>query len=417
MRAKAERLSTRLVRVAARVLLLSAVMPVAISTAQEPGARGLIVSGDLGTRLEFIGNEHFAESDATRDDDTRVRTRIRLRVGAGAQLTKSVEVGLRLTTGSSSFPTSAWATAGDFRRLPIQIDQAFLAVKPSPHVRVQTGAGPNPLFTPTELVWDSDVQPMGLSTTAMISGWGLTLAAGQYMLTEARSLSPESENGAYLLAHGVTYALPSPSLALTLGASQYRFVNPDVLARSIQLGELDGEFRTNRFDPAGRVAVDPRNPGRTLPVDYLSGYDILNLSVRASLTGRPLHLAADVAFNRAARRDPSLGPAYRDRENLAYGGMIRYGRSRHPGDWTFGAGFFHIESDAVLALVNSDDLQQTNVRTIPLDVQVLLPGNFRLTWDTYLQRKLDPALPSNGGVVHEENALKVRSRLTASVRF
>jgi hypothetical protein len=78
---------------------------------------------------------------------------------------------------------------------------------------------------------------------------------------------------------------------------------------------------------------------------------------------------------------------------------------------------FYIEADAVLATYNSDDLQQTNVRSVPLEFQVLLPGRTRLVWDTYLQRKLNPALASNGGVVHPENALKVRSRISAVASF
>jgi hypothetical protein len=385
------------------------------AAAQSADSASFVIFGEIGTRAEFIRNEHFAESDSIRRDDSRFRSRLRLRLGGRVQLTDQVEAQLRLSTGSPSYPTSAWTTPLDFRRHAVQIDRAFIAARVAPHVRVQLGAGPNPLFTPTELVWDADVQPAGLSTTVTGSRWAL--AAGQYVLREARSLQPENEQGAYLLAHGLTFSLPTPVLSATLGVSQYRFVNPDVLARSLQLGELDADFRTNRFAPDGRRVADTRAPGETLPIDFFSGFDIVNLGIRAALHELPLSFAADVALNRRARHDGSLGAAYAERQRFAYGAMVRFGQSREPGDWMVGAGLFRIEADAVLAILNSDDLQQTNVRTIPFDLQLVLPGAVRLTWDTYLQRKIDRELASNGGVVHAENALKVRTRLTASVAF
>jgi hypothetical protein len=97
--------------------------------------------------------------------------------------------------------------------------------------------------------------------------------------------------------------------------------------------------------------------------------------------------------------------------------MAWYGTTQGTGRWAVGVGAFHIEADAVIAAFNSDDLQQTNVRSIPVELQFKLPNEVMLIWDTYFQRKLDTALASSGGVVHAENATKVRSRLTARVRF
>jgi hypothetical protein len=395
--------------------LLMAIAAATEATAQRAEAGRIDITGDIGTRAEFIRNENFAESDLTRSDDHRFRSRLRLRLGGRVDLGEGFEAQLRLSTGSPSYPTSAWTTPLDFRRHPVQVDRAFIAARFAPWLHVQLGAGPNQLFTPTELVWDSDVQPAGVATRLSAGRW--TLAAGQYVLREARSVQADNEQGAYLLAHGLTYSLPTPVFRATVGVAEYRFVNPHVLARSLQLGELDADFRTNRFDPRGRVAPDPRNPVATVPVDFFSGFQILNVGFRADFHELPVSFSADLALNRAANRDPSLGAAFAERQRLGYGAMVRFGKSRDPWDWTVGAGLFRIEADAVLAILNSDDLQQTNVRTVPLDLQLVLPGAVRLTWDSYLQRKLNVNLPSNGGIVHDEDALKVRTRLTASVSF
>lgn len=82
-----------------------------------------------------------------------------------------------------------------------------------------------------------------------------------------------------------------------------------------------------------------------------------------------------------------------------------------------GAGFFHIEADSVVAVYNSDDLQQTNVNSIPVELQLRLPGGVKVVWDTYIQEKVDTDLASNGGVVHGENATKVRTRLSVLGSF
>jgi hypothetical protein len=387
------------------------------SSGAEPAIPGIHVAGELGTRVEYIGNEHFAETDATRADDHRLRARLRLRLGGTIPLSDALEAGVRFSTGEPAFPTSAWVTPADFRRLPIQIDRAYLGFRAGNRAVLRAGAYSSPLFAPTELVWDSDVQPMGLSQVVRPFGANINLAAGQYAIRETRSSREANTQSAYLLAHGISYTYAAAWMSATVGVAQYYYHNPDVIARSLQLGELDGEFRTNRYNPRGRTVIDPRHPAQPLPADYFSGFNILNAGMRIDGIVVPLSLTADVALNLGANLDPALGRAFQRRENVAYGGMLRHGGLRQPGDRTLGIGYFHIEADAVLAAYNSDDLQQTNVRTVPVELQVLLPGRTRLVWDTYLQRKLSTALPSNGGVVHPENALKLRSRISAIATF
>jgi hypothetical protein len=385
--------------------------------ASEQAIPGMRLTAELGTRAEYIANENFAESDAVSADDHRFRLRLRFRLAGVIPLSDVLEAGVRLSTGEPAFPTSAWVTPADFRRLPIQIDRAYLGFRVADRAVMRAGAHPSPLFTPTELVWDGDVQPVGLSQTVHFFRSSLTLAAGQYAIRETRSARESNAQSAYLLAHGISYTLAAAQASTTMGVAQYYFHNADVLARSMQVGELDGEFRTNRYHPHGRTVPDPRNPAQRLPADYFSGYNIVNGGIRLDGVRAPLSLAADVALNLGGNRNPALGEPFRRRENVAAGGMLRHGRLRQPGDRSVGVGYFYIEADAVLATYNSDDLQQTNVRSVPLEFQVLLPGRTRLVWDTYLQRKLNPALASNGGVVHPENALKVRSRISAVASF
>lgn len=369
--------------------------------------------GEIGFRSEYIANENFAETDAVRKDDNRLRWRARVRLGADYQLAQTVALGLRLSTGDNTYPSSGWSSfSDDFRRDLIQIDRAFLNWQALESLQLRFGIQANPLFAPTELLWDSDVQPAGFGEVLTVGKTGLVISAGQFMLREVRSSKAENEEKSFLLAQGVSYTPPIDGVKATAGVAFYYFNNPDAIARGIQTGELDSDFKTNRFDPGGRTIPDPKDASKTILVAYLSGFRVLDFGLKLDLKAIPLSVAADVAINLGARSKDSLSAPYSAKQNIAAGGMLRYGRSKAPWDWTVGAGFFHIQADSVVAVYNSDDLQQTNVNTIPVELQLRVPGGARLVWDTYIQKKIDTGLPSNGGVVHAENAAKIRTRLS-----
>lgn len=370
-------------------------------------------NAEVGFRSEYIANENFAETDATRKDDHRLRWRARVRLGADYQLAQTVTLGLRLSTGDNSYPSSGWSSlSDDFRRDLVQLDRAFLNWQALEILQLRFGIEANPLFTPTELLWDSDVQPAGLGEVLTVGKTGLVIAAGQFMLREVRSSKAENEEKSFLLAQGVSYTPPIDAVKATAGVSFYYFNNPDAIARGIQTGELDSDFKTNRFDPGGRTIPDPKDASKAILVDYFSDFRVLDFGLKLDLKAIPLSVAADVAINLGARSNGSLGAPYSAKQNFAAGGMLRYGRSKEPWDWMVGAGFFHIEADSIVAVYNSDDLQQTNVNTIPVELQLRFPAGIRLVWDTYVQKKIDMDLSSNGGIVHSENATKVRTRLS-----
>lgn len=375
-------------------------------------------SAEVGFRSEFIANENFAETEAIKRDDRRLRWRTRLRFGAESQLTKPLLLGLRLSTGDNGYPSTGWSSLNDdLRRDLIQVDRAFVKWQAGDALQLRFGIDSNPLFTPTELVWDSDVQTAGLGEVVTIGKTGFAIAAGQFMLRELRSSKPDNENNAFLLVQGLSYTPPLEPVKLTFGASYYHYTNPDALARAVQSGELDVDFKTNRFDPAGRTIPKPGDAVATIPVDYFSNFRILAFGLKAEAEAVPLSFVAEVATNLGARKDASAGAAYDAKQNLGVAGLLRYGRDKEAWDWRVGAGFFHIQADSVVAAYNSDDLQQTNVNSIPIELQLRFPGGVKLVWDTYIQKKIDTDLASNGGVVHAENATKVRTRLSVLGSF
>lgn len=365
-----------------------------------PASAQLELSGQVGFRSEYIANENFAENDVTRDDDHRLRWRSRVRIAGSYPLSDKVRVGLRLSTGSTAYPSSGWSSLSDeFRRDQISFDRAFVDYRASDDVLLKFGFDGNQLFRPTELVWDSDVSPGGF--TQMWGNDDLQLVTGQYMLREVRSSKSVRQENSFLLANGLSYRWGDEA-SYRLGAFSYIHTSLNVLATAIDEGKLDGDYKTNRFVPDDAGA-------------FFSDYEI----VGASFTYRrdDWSFAGEASVNLGAERDASLGPGYAEKENLAWTALVTYGSLGDPGSWNVTTGYFHIEADAVVAAFNSDDVQQTNVNTVPIWIRIQLPGGARLVWDTYFQSKVNVDLASNGGLIHPENATKVRTRLTIQANF
>lgn len=378
----------------------SAYAQVPARSEQGAAERRLVLSGQVGFRIEFMSNENFAEDDATRDDDARLRFRSRLRVAGRYDVSDQVTLGFRVSTGSTAYPSSGWSSLNDdFRRDQLALDRVYVILRPRNELQLQFGFNANPLFRPTELVWDGDVSPGGFAEILRLGD--VEFVAGQFMLREVRTLRPGNQQNGFLFAHGISYVKDGP-VEVRVGAFNYLYSDADVIAQALDEGSLDSDFQTNRFQPG---AAD----------FFFSEFNIFGASV--SVSSGQVRFVAEGSINAGAKRDAALGVAYADRENFAAGGMLTVGRLQDAWDWQLSAGFFHIEADAVIAAYNSDDLQQTNVNTVPIVARLRLPGGAGLTWDSYIQSKIDNNLASNGGIIHDENATKLRTRLTIQASF
>lgn len=383
--------------VVALLLFPSGALSAIPAGAQEP----LRLSGQVGFRTEYMANENFAVNDATRKDDHRVRLRARVRFGASYAPSDRVSLGFRISTGSSTYPSSGWSSlSDDFRRDQISFDRVYMRYQMTKGISLRFGYDANALFSPTELVWDGDVSPGGL-TQVWSSSDGLELVTGQYMLREVRSSKPVRSAQSFLLANGLSYRW-NGGADYRVGIFNYSYTEPHTIATAIEKGELDGDYKTNRFRSGDAGA-------------YFSDYHIVGAGF--TLGGGDWNLATEAAMNLGANADASLGEAYAEKENLAFTALVTFGSLGEPGSWNVTTGYARIEADAVMAPYNSDDLQQTNVSTVPVWIRVQLPGGARLVWDTYFQSKLNEALASNGGFIHSENAGKVRTRLTIQANF
>lgn len=107
-------------------------------------------------------NVPFLDTNADRN-----RFRLRARLGLDANLYDGFTFGMRLATGESNNPVSPnqtlGASGGNFSRYQIWLDRAFLKYQPIENIAFEVGRFENPFFSPSELVWDKDLNFDGLA--------------------------------------------------------------------------------------------------------------------------------------------------------------------------------------------------------------------------------------------------------------
>ncbi|MHA3772813.1 putative porin [Verrucomicrobiota bacterium sgz303538] len=140
----------------------------------------------------------------------RSRWRFRLRLNADFKLADNIFGGVELQTGAASDSANQTFENG-FSDYPIFISKAYLGWSPTEWLTLTAGKVPNPLYT-TELVWDPDINPTGIteqiafhklfaghevvgyskdgkstvsrSVNSVESPWELTLIAGQFIFDD-----------------------------------------------------------------------------------------------------------------------------------------------------------------------------------------------------------------------------------------
>jgi hypothetical protein len=133
-----------------------------LTTANNLTAGPVTLGGDFRLRYEHIDEEGR--------DKNRNRGRVRLRLGINAEVTDTVDVGAVLATGSEDPVSTNQTLDSEFTTKDIRLDQAYATWKPINGLKTIGGKFKNPWFRPakfykSELIWDSDLRPEGLSAS------------------------------------------------------------------------------------------------------------------------------------------------------------------------------------------------------------------------------------------------------------
>ena len=301
----------------------AAAAPVAaISTMPATGsdiASRLKISGDLRVRSQF--------ENSNPNSHNRTSGQVRGRLAAAFSVNEHISIGARLVTGNPDDPRSTDVQLSNWDDdLEVSLDQAYLKYA-SGAFEMHAGKIPQP-FTRTELVWDGDVNPQGVS-----ANWKHAFADGSTLRA----------NGLFFVIDEQATAADSTMVGMQLGYDTPRLGN-------WRFDTSIAHYRYNIGSTVGATATDWRTNLLRPDGSYLSDFHLNDIIVGASYGGWgerwPLRVVGDYVHNTAARTDADTG----------YGLDVVLGRAQQPGDWRLSYGHAMAEVDAVLTAFSQDNI-------------------------------------------------------------
>lgn len=330
---------------------LASAVPAAASPGGAFGIPGLDVSGDMRVRQEW----NFV------DGRDRSRTAVRARLRASYDVGSHFSVGTQIATGDPDDPNSTDVTLGSFvDDLAVSLDQAWIRYA-NDGFTAYAGKFPQ-IFQRTDMLWDGDVSPQGVSLAYGANLGGARVdARGLYFIIDEAAVARDSD----MLGGQLALSAPLASdFKAGLTGSYYHYRLGSVA------GADAGDFRGNLLS-GGRYLSD---------FHLLEGIGTLNWT---GLSPRwPVSFTADYVRN--------LGAAVSG--DTAFNLELAAGKVARPGDWRIAYNYSEVEVDSVLAAFSHDNIDlSTNYRLHGLGLAYVPAPHLQLDLLWYHYRPLDPA--------------------------
>jgi hypothetical protein len=345
-------------------------------------------------------------------DQDRDRFRLRARVGINANLFDGFTAGFRIATGDSNSPVSTNQTVGssggDFSKYSVWLDRAFVKYSPfNDFVVLNVGRFDNPFFSPTDLVWYSELGFDGAAAQVkyeVVPGFSPFAVAGAFPVFNTSLNFPDDEvdkfasNDKYLFGGQVGFNWKAvPDMEWTFAVAYFDFTDIQGQLSTPCDVTIVTACSTDNLRPSfaqkGNTYMALRNI--VPPVSYTGGdfsqpqyfglasdFKPVVVSSRLDFSQfNPVHIILDSefvwnsAFNRGAigavavnnlagTTDGSLGPYAGG--DLGWMARLTVGDKTMQkfGDWNVHIGYKYLESDATVdAFTDSDfGLGGTNLK-------------------------------------------------------
>ncbi|MCD6352983.1 MAG: putative porin [Proteobacteria bacterium] len=196
--------------------------------------------GDLRLRYQWQDRE---------EKKARHRGRVRFRFGAETKVLNDLKVGFRLASGGTD-PRSTNQTFQDsFSSKGINLDMAYAQWEPTGWFSLIGGKFKNPLWRPSDLIWDGDINPEGGAAHFNYKAskqLGLFANAGFFILDEVKSSGDDPL--LWIIQPGFNWKI-NDKATLKAALSYYGFSN-------VEGHELDHSEDTNTRAASGGLKYD-----------------------------------------------------------------------------------------------------------------------------------------------------------------
>lgn len=229
------------------------------------GVPCLNVGGNLPAECYRVQRDSPAWApDLVNTSNDRDRLTLRARLGLNAKVSEDVSAGLRLSTGTTTGPSSASQTLGNyFNKSSLVLDRAYIRWEPRYNLRLLAGRMANP-FQGGDLLWPDDLGFDGLAVQGDLnvgSGNFAFATAGAFPLEEFNT--DKRDKWLYGFQAGLDMSLGSNTqLRASLGS--FRFQNMEgVRATELPLSASNPRAATQSY-LSSQYALAARQKGNTL---------------------------------------------------------------------------------------------------------------------------------------------------------
>jgi hypothetical protein len=188
-------------------------------------------SGDLRLRYQYEEDEEGTEEAA------RHRGLFRYRLNIDANILDNLKVGFGIASGGDNPRSTNQSFQDSFSHKSVRIDLAFAEYRPTEWLDLIGGKFKNPLWMPSDLLWDSDIRPEG---GAIFLHYKLPPRIELFLISGVFVLDEVGDGADPLLVPmqgGVTFAVVQ-HLSLQFAATYYEFID-------VQGATLDFSSGTN----------------------------------------------------------------------------------------------------------------------------------------------------------------------------
>ena len=329
------------------------------------------LKGDFRMRYQF---------DKQEDKTDQNRARARVRLGTEAKVNDQVKIGVGLATGKLSDPRSTNVTfgtdssgtdnPGSFK--DIILDYAYGQYTPASWLTITGGKFKNPLWQPSDLLWDTDLNPEGAAlcmSNNVTDELEIFMNNLGFVLNESR----DDASDAYMLGlqPGFKYML-TDNVSLKSALAFYFF------------NGVEGNAKFKTQSKNSTVTAVPATLTTPEVLNYKYDYDSINPSVELGVKepfGGMLPYAAVFADYVMNTTDPENG------QDSGYDFGVKFGAEKvaNAGDWNVKVLYAELEKDAFMDIFPDSDRYsgKTDMESYEAALEYGLGKNTTLGLDYY----------------------------------
>lgn len=288
-------------------------------------------------RYRFQYQQHDQDNiDGTNEEENRERQRIRVYLGVNAEISKNVQAGVQLSTGSRQSHNSTLGDEGPFMDLKsISILKAYITFNFLDNMlKLHFGKFKNPMHS-AGLVMTGEINPEGLAQQIKIkfSNMAIGLNLGEYVYQQYNGVNDENRFSKWILAPQLYWQAKFGNVSLVLAPGFYLW--------------------THR-DPNDAVSGSADDP-----YQYHVKYNVFDLyfEIKINLGNLPLKIKGEFAYNLSKPENTFgiSGGNYLESHRKAFLVEVSLGKTKKQWDWIVKAGYVTIQRYALDPhLTNSD---------------------------------------------------------------